>query len=210
MRRGVAIVLGLVLAAVAAPAGALAAPEDDFAAVYADWQADGRITPCHFTEAQLESAYAHAQTNPDLAYSEFPSAVEREIVRWRAGRCASVQPEPSPLRGVRIVRVSGRGGAARERVVLRNAGRRAVRLGRARIASSGGGSVRLPRGIRLAPRASLTVHVGCASGRRRPSVRRGHAYACARRALFADRGDVATLLDARGIAVSRRAFGNAR
>lgn len=208
--RTLALLACLVAACAAAPAASATTSEQDFEAVYGDWQPDRRITPCRFAQARLERALAVSHTNPDLAYSGFPEAVEAEIARWRSGRCSRLARERSPLAAVRIMRVRGRGRAARETVVLRNAGRTAVRLDGARLRSARGRQVTLPRGVRLAPRRSVTVTIGCPAGRRRAGARGARAWACSRRELLADAGDVVRLLDRSGVVVSQRGFGSRR
>jgi hypothetical protein len=195
------------LAAAAVPAGA-GTREDDYNAVYRDWQPDRRITPCRFTERQLENAREVANSNPDFAYSGFPSDIETEIARWRSGRCEKLRREASPLYGLRITGVRGRGGASRESVMIRNTADRTLRLDRSTLRNRRGVKVALPRGIKVRAGRSVTVSLGCAGGR--PRVRGGRVLACSGKALFADAGDVAKLADRRGVVVSQRGFGRYR
>lgn len=209
MRRGL-VTAGLFVLALA-PA-ALAGPNEDYAAVRADWQRDGTITACRFSERQLENARRIAASNPDDQYTDLPAQIDRELARIRAGRCEGRPPdavrERSPLAALRITRTSPRGGAARESVRIRNRGRSIVDLTGATIRNRRGARARLPRGLKLRRGATLTVRIGCLRGRR--TARGRVAYACRRRALFADRGDVARLADRRGFVVSQRGFGRFR
>jgi len=209
---GRTLVLAALLSLVAAVA-ATAAPVDDYQAVYADWR-DGGITPCRFSEGELTNARAVASENPDDAYSGFPDDVDTELVRRRSGACAGRTPDSardsSRLRAIRIVSVRGRGRASRERVVLKNTSRRTVDIGRATLRSSSRAKARLPRSVELRAGRSVTVAVGCARGKRRATVTRSAVYLCSRRALFADRGDFARLVDPTGIAVSQRGYGTRR
>lgn len=209
-----ALVCALACASLLGAPAAFAGQADDFEMVRADWQRDGTITPCRFSEEELRNAKAVAEGNPDLAYTSFPSEVDRELTRRGSRACAGRTPDSvrrtSPLARVRIVAVSGRGRASRESLRITNGGRRTVSLGGASLRNRSGGLVRLPRGLRLRAGRTLTVRIGCAPGQRRPSFRGSRAFACSRRALFADSGDVARLVDRRRVAVSQRGFGRFR
>jgi len=78
----------LVAALVALPAIAPAAPIDDYNVVRADWAADTLITPCKFTLSQLLNAQGIATTAD--RYTDFPTKLDAEIARQRAGVCKSV------------------------------------------------------------------------------------------------------------------------
>jgi hypothetical protein len=212
---GRAILAGIVtvMACGALAAPAAADPAQDYQGIRADWTADGVITPCRWSEQQLENARFVSAFVPQDQYTEFPAAIDREIARWRAGRCSGQVPDgrraSSALASVTIVRVSGRGKAARELVRIRNRGNRTVSLAGATLRNRRGHRVRLPR-IVLRRGQTATVRLGCRRGKRR--VVRTRAWLCYRRAggLFADRGDVARLADRRGIVVSQRGFGSQR
>ena len=65
---------------------ALANPQSDFNAVYGDWKADHVVTPCAWTQVQLQNAYNVATQSPDFQYStDFTDNVHREIQRWKSG-----------------------------------------------------------------------------------------------------------------------------
>ena len=199
------------------PAGAQAAPADDFSAVAADYRGDGDVTDCRFTRAQLVNAAAFAASVPDLdSYAPgFRGEVGREIARHDAGGCKGVTSPGSsdrarsPLRRVRIVRIRPRGRLA-ESVTIRNSGPRAVDLARATLRDRRGNRLRIPRGTRLRAGRSLRVVTGCARGRRR-AVRRGPTlHACRRSQLWDDRGDVVKVVDTRGRVVAQRGYGTQR
>jgi hypothetical protein len=68
--------------------GASAASGDgvgDYMAIRGDWQPDHVITACRFTVEQLESA--RSQLSGEDNYSDFPGAINAEIVRQRTGGC---------------------------------------------------------------------------------------------------------------------------
>src|SRR5688572_19207469 len=95
---------------------ALAAPADDYAAIHNDWQQDGRITPCYWTQTQLQNAREIANDNPDDSYNGFPERVDEEITRWRSGGCTA-RPR---IVGVRV---------KQESVLITNRGATPAKLG---------------------------------------------------------------------------------
>jgi hypothetical protein len=194
----------------AAPAGA--SPQSDFNAVYGDWKPDLVITPCRWTQGQLQNAYNVANSNPDFQYeTRFSDDVQAEISRWRKSGCAGVAPfserSASPLFGARIVTVSGKGAAAREVVQLRNVGTTTLSFRNASLRNLKGSKAVFPGGFRLGKGRTAVVVVGCAKGKRGPSFTARTVWLCRRSQLFGDRGDVARLADAKGVVVTQRGFG---
>jgi hypothetical protein len=191
---------------------AVAGPTEDYQAVRADWQRDGNITPCRFSEEQLTNARAIADTNPDDQYTAFPAEIDRELARVRSGACRGRTPDSerdaSPLAGLRIVGVGSRGDQAREFVRIRNTSRRSISLNGATVRNRRGSRARLPRGARVRRGQTVTIRIGCFRGRR--TVRGRTVYACRRSALLTDSGDVARLADRDGLVVSQRGFGRYR
>lgn len=210
-------IAGVALAAVPAPAGS-AAPADDYRAVFDDWRGDQDVTACRFSRTRLANArdVARSVGDPDSYAPGFREEVERELARHAKGGCRGVAPEPpesqrarSPLRRVRIVRVLARGGSG-ESVTIRNSGSRRVSLAQASLRDLRGARLQLPRGTMLHGRRSLRVVTGCARGASRP-VRRGPSlFACRRRGLWDDRGDVVKLVDPSGIVVAQSGYGTLR
>jgi Lamin Tail Domain len=123
---------------------AAADPADDYRAVHEDWEQDARITPCRWTQAQLENARAIADDNPDDTYNGFPDRVDEEIARRQSGGC-----DPR----ARIVGVR----AKRERVRLANRGTRPVRVGGMRLRDRQRNTVRLRRGLTIASGDAIVV-----------------------------------------------------
>ena len=156
---------------------ALADPAEDYAAVHHDWEKDGQITPCYWTQAQLENAREIANDNPDDTYNGFPERVDEEIARWRNGGCA---PRP------KIVGVK----AKRERVLIRNVGATPARVGGLRLRDRQRNTIRLPRGLRIAPGGTIAVR--------------------SRRPIWDDRGDIARLVAKDGTVVSQYGYGRFR
>lgn len=135
------LVLALFLAL--APS-AFADPAADYTAVHRDWEKDGEIKRCHWTQAQLENARAIADENPDDTYNGFPEKVDVEIARWRDGGC---RPRPR-ITGVR---------AGRERVLIANRGGTPAKVGGMRLRDRQGNAIRLRRGLRIAPGQTIVV-----------------------------------------------------
>lgn len=195
--------------------GASATPQEDFDAVYDDWQADHVVTQCRWTQEQLQNAYDAATGNPDFQYeTKFPDAVQTEINRWKAGGCAGVKPtavtKRSPLTGAKITSVRGMGKVGRELVKIRNGSARTLAFRKARLGNSKKGRAVFPAKFRLAKGKTATVRLSCQKGKRRASFKRTTVWLCRRRELFRDRGDLARLVDAKGVIVSQRGFGSLR
>lgn len=208
-------VVALVLTAFAVAWPAAASPQSDFDAVYGDWKKDLVITPCAWSQAQLQTAYDVAQSNPDFQYeTRFSDDTQAEIKRWKSGGCAGVQPlsvrKKSPLYGVRIVSVHGRGGAAKETVTIRNRRGKRVSFRKASLTNLKGGGFYFPPRFKLAKGRTAVVHVGCAKGKRRATFTKRAVWFCSRKAIFRDRGDLARLADSKLLVVSQRGFGTER
>lgn len=206
------LTLALVLAGALAVAPASADPQSDFNHVYGDWKGDGVITQCLWSQAELQNAYDVATGNPDFQYdTRFTDAVQVEIKRWKGGGCSAVLGtvrRASPLTGAKIASVRGRGGPARELVTIRNTTGKALAFRKASLRNSKRGRAAFPSGFRLAKGKTATVHVGCAAGRRRPSYVKTTVWLCHKKALFADKGDLARLADPKGVVVSQRGYGS--
>ena len=156
---------------------AFAAPADDYAAVHNDWEQDGQITPCRWSQGQLENARAIANDNPDDSYNGFPERVDEEIARWRSGGC-----DPR----ARIVGVR----AKRERVLITNTGGTAAKVGGMRLRDRQRNTIRLRRGLRIAPGQTIVVRSA--------------------RPIWDDRGDIARLVARDGTVVSQYGYGRFR
>jgi hypothetical protein len=212
--RGLVLTLALALAGVCVLAGvsADASPQSDFDAVYGDWRGDRAVTPCRWTQAKLESAYKVATGNPDFQYeTAFQDNVRAEINRWRSGGCAGVAPlsqrRRSPLYGVRVMKLSGSGTAAKEFARVANRTKKTVAFRKASLRNLTGGKSLFPATFKLKAGKVALVRVGCAPGRRHASFAGTRVWLCRRSQLLRDRGDVARLADAKGVVVSQRGFG---
>jgi hypothetical protein len=113
----------------------------------------------------------------------------------------------SPLNGVRVMKVAGRGNAAKEYVRITNRAKKAVALRKATLRNLGGARALFPAKFKLKPGATAVVRVGCAPGKRSASYSGTQVWLCRRAQLFGDRGDVARLADAKGVVVSQLGYG---
>lgn len=186
-------------------------PTDDYTRVRVDWQEDGTITPCRFSEAELQNARKVAQSSPDFSYTGLVDAIDVEIERWRRGGCSGLVPEStrakSQLDGLRITAVKPK----QEQVVIFNRSRRTISLTGARLQNRRGNRrIAFKRGTRIRARKHLIVHSACLKGRRRAAVKGARYYACSRTPLWRDRGDVARLADRKRVVVSQLGYGTQR
>src|SRR5881392_579613 len=79
-------IAALVFLACVCAAPAAATPQSDFNAVYGDWKKDQVITPCAWSQAQLQNAYDVARSNPDFQYETgFVDDTQAEMNRWKTG-----------------------------------------------------------------------------------------------------------------------------
>jgi hypothetical protein len=209
---GRALTLAVLAACLFVGASAHASPQSDFDGVYGDWKADHVVTPCRWTQAQLENAYKVATGSPDFQYATgFQDNVRAEINRWKSGGCAGVAPYSkrrlSPLNGVRVMKVAGRAKAANEYVRIANRTKKTVAFRRATLRNLSGTKALFPAGLKLKPGKTAVVRVGCAPGKRHPSFSGTRVWLCRQAQLFGDSGDVARLADSKGVVVSQRGYG---
>jgi hypothetical protein len=192
-----AAVLG---AAVLAPGIAGGSPAADLGSVTRDYTRDQRITPCRFTQGQLEGA--RSKIGQDIASyaAGIDVAIAREIKRWKDRGCARKRRAV-----VRIVAVSAAGGAREESVTIKNVGSKAVSLRGYALRDDADHTLRFGA-TKLAKGRKLRVVTGCRSGHR-GAVRRGSRYyACRATAFWDDAGDVVQLLGPGGGLLSQKRY----
>jgi hypothetical protein len=192
---------------------AVATPADDARAVYNDWRPDGQITPCRFTRAQLVNARNITPVDYDSYAPGFRDQMNREIARYDSGGCKGVSPDAparkrSAIRKLRISKARPKGGL-RESVTIRNSSSGGVSLKGVTLRDRSGHRVKLGSG-RLGGRRSLRVFTGCAKGRRKAYRSGSTLYACLRRQVWDDKGDVVKIVDRRGVTVAQRGYGSRR
>jgi hypothetical protein len=203
--RWIAISTALLAAVVVAP-GAGASPAADFNAIVKDFTSDQKMTPCLFTQAQLESA--RAQLGPDAnAYAPgLGVAIGREIKRWKDGDCSVKRVSAARGADVRIVKVKAKGGARSESVTLRNYGAKTVSLKGFVLRDAGDHTIKFIK-TTIKPKRSVVVVTGCRKGTKK-AVRKGSRYyACRSKEFWDDAGDVVELVNAKGGLLSMKAYG---
>ncbi len=94
-------------------------------------------------------------------------------------------------------------------MTVKNLGRRTAKLRGITLRDRGGARVRLGR-ARLGPRKSLRVFTGCAKGKRRFIRLKSRVFACRKRTVWNDRGDVVRLVASGGTLLSRVGYGRFR
>ena len=195
----VALAVGVVVAP-----GAGASPASDFAAVIKDYTSDQKLTPCLFSQAQLESA--RAQLGPDAnAYAPgLSAAIGREIQRWKdgdaLGRAAAKGAD------IRIVKISAKGGARKESVTLRNYGSKAVSLKGFVLRDAGDHLIKFKK-TTLKAKRSLVVVTGCRKGSKKALRKGTRYYACRSKEFWDDAGDIVQLVNAKGGLLSQKSYG---
>ena len=211
-------VAAMAAAALLPTASSPAAPADDAREVFADWRPDGTITACRFTRDQLANTLT-ALGGVDLDYYApgFRQEVSREIARHDSGACRGIVPDTpaaaaararSALKRLRIASIRPKGGL-KECVTIRNPGSSGVGLGGATLRDRSGQRLTLGRG-RLGAGGSLRVYTGCAKGRKKASRRGSRLYACRKKRVWNDGGDVVKIVDGRGVAVAQQGYGRFR
>lgn len=188
-------------AAALVPAAASASPAADLAAVTKDYTRDGRITPCRFTQSQLEGA--RTKIGEDIASyaAGIDVAIAREIKRWKDRGCAGKRRAVR----LRIIAVSSSGGANVEYVTIKNVGSKTVNLHNYALRDGDDHTLKL-RATKLKKGAKLRVVTGCHSGRN-GAVRRGSRYyACRKTQFWDDAGDVVELLAPGGGLLSQKRY----
>jgi hypothetical protein len=185
-------------AAVLAPSAA-ATPAADLTAMTRDYARDQKITPCRFTQGQLEAA--RGQISEDIgAYAKgLPVAMAREIKRWKDHGCRGRGGE------LRIVAVQAAGGADAESVTIKNVGSKTVDLRGYALRDGDDHTLKLGA-TTLKKGRKLSVVTGCHRGHR-GAVRRGSRYyACRSTAFWDDTGDLVELLGPGGGLLSQKRY----
>jgi hypothetical protein len=198
--------LGALLVGAVVVPGVGASPASDFNAVIKDFTSDQKITPCLFTQAQLESA--RSQLGADVnAYSPgLSAAISREIQRWKDGGCTAKRVVAAQGADVRIVKVKAKGPARTESVTLRNYSRKTVNLRGYVLRDAGDHAIKFKK-TTLKAKRSLVVVTGCRKGSKK-AVRKGtRYYACRTKEVWDDAGDVVQLVSPKGGLLSQKSYG---
>jgi hypothetical protein len=196
----------LAIAAVAAGAvlapSAAGSPAADLASVAQDYARHGKITPCRFTQGQLESARGQIVGDVETYGRDIRPAIVREIKRWKDGGCKRKAAGAGKLK---IVSVKAGGGPDEESVTIKNVGRKAVNLRGYALRDADDHTLKF-RSTKLKAGAKLRVVSGCHSGHR-SAVRRGSRYyACRTSEVWNDTADTVELLAPGGGLLAQRAY----
>lgn len=178
----------------------------DFQTVYQDWRADHNVTNCRYTRAQLVTVRRQAGQAPDIdAYAPgFRDELTREIKRWDNGGCGA--RARSAIAGLRIKTIKPRG---KESVVIKNTGKKTAKLRGATLRDRSGHRIKFPRSTKVKKGRSIRVFTKCRKGVKghKPIKRGRRIYACRRKPIWNNRGDVVRLVDRHGVLISRRGYG---
>lgn len=197
----VALAVGVVVAP-----GAGASPASDFAAIVMDFRGDQKITPCLFSQAQLESA--RTQVGPDAnAYAPgLSAAIGREIQRWKDGGCTAKRVATAKGADVRIVKVKAKGAARTESVTLRNYSSKSVNLKGYVLRDAADHNIKFKK-TTLKAKRSVVVVTGCRKGSKKALRKGTRYYACRSTEFWDDAGDVVQLVNAKGGLLSQKTYG---
>jgi hypothetical protein len=193
------------------PSGGSGDPEGDFQRVFRDWEPDGVVTPCAFTRRQLQSALnVAAQVGDFDAYAPgFRDAVRKEIQRIDAGGCPGLSKQSKLT--IRRIKGKVRKGRSKKRefVTVRNVGTAGAALRGLSLRDKRGNRIKLPR-FTLKPKRSLRVATRCFGGRKKATRRGNRFFACRKRQIWNDRGDVVKIVNRAGLVLAQRGFGRFR
>ena len=191
------------VAALLAPSAA-ASPAGDLQSVLRDYSRDEKLTPCRFTQGQLESARSQISEDIETYAKGVRGAIVREVKRWKNGGCKGRGAAASKLR---IVRIDAAGGPRKESVTIRNVGRKAISLRGFALRDAADHTLKL-RSTKLRAGRKLTVITGCRKGHRRPVRRGSRYYACRQAEVWDDAGDVVELLGRGGGLLAQKRYGS--
>jgi hypothetical protein len=198
--------LAALLVGVVVVPGVGASPAADFNAIIKDFTSDQKITPCLFTQAQLESARAQLGVDANAYSPGLSTAIGSEIKRWKDGGCTAKRIATALGGDVRIVKVTSKGGVRKESVTLRNYGSKIVSLKGYILRDAGDHQIKF-RKTTIKPKRSVVVVTGCRKGTK-TAVRKGtRYYACRSKEFWDDAGDVVELVNAKGGLLSRKTYG---
>lgn len=202
MRTRLQLALATVLAAAVLAPGAAGSPAADLAAVIRDYSRDQRITPCRFTQGQLEAARSQIGNDVKTYARGLDVAIAREIKRWKDRGCAGRRGGPR----LRIVAVQPGGGAGTESVTIKNLGSKTVNLRGYALRDGTDHTLKFRRTTKLAKGRKLRVITGCRRGHK-SAVRRGSQYyACRKKPVWDDAGGVVELLGPGGGLLSTKRY----
>ncbi|CAN5183410.1 hypothetical protein BH20ACT16_BH20ACT16_06080 [soil metagenome] len=194
MKTKLAVIAIAIAIAAVLTSSAAASPAGDLKSVLQDYSRDEKVTPCRFTQGQLESARSQISEDIETYAKGVRAAIVRETKRWKDGGCKGKGAAASKLR---IVTVKAKGGARDEYVTIRNTGKKAVSLKGFALRDAADHTLKF-RSTKLKAGAKLKVITGCRKGHK-SAVRRGWSYyVCRKNEVWDDAGDTVELLGVGG------------
>jgi hypothetical protein len=198
-------VAALLLVVVVAP-GAGASPAADFNSIVKDYTRDQKVTPCLFTQAQLEGARSQLGVDANAYSPGLSAAIGREIKRWKDGGCTAKKVAAAAGPKLRIVSVQPKGGARAESVTIRNLSGKTVNLRGFALRDAGDHTLKF-RSTKLKRGARLHAVTGCRKGSKKAERHGTRYYFCRSKQVWDDAGDTVELLGRGGGLLSRRTYG---
>lgn len=194
-------IAAVLITALLAPSAA-ASPAGDLKSVLRDYARDEKITPCRFTQGQLESSRTQISEDVEIYAKGIRRALAREIKRWKDGACKGKGARATKLR---IVAIKATGGPGQESVTIKNTGRKSINL-RGFALRDGADHTLKFRSTKLNAGRKLRVVTGCRKGHK-GAVRRGSRYyACRTNEVWDDAGDIVELLGRGGGLVAKKTY----
>lgn len=190
-----------VAAAVLAPS-AIGSPQGDLDSILRDYSRHDKITPCRFTQGQLESARALISDDLETYAAGIRPAIARAVKRWKDGGCKGRGASANRLR---IVAIKASGGPGKESVTIKNTGRKTVNLRGYALRDATDHVVKL-RSSKLKAGRKLTVITGCRAGHRKAVQRSTRYYACRKTEVWDDAGDIVELLGVGGGLLAQKTY----
>lgn len=187
-------------AAMLAPSAAGGSAAADLAAMTRDYTRDQRITPCRFTQHQLEGARRQIAEDIAAYAAGLDAAIAREIKRWKARGCAGRRAVR-----LRIVAVAPKGDARAEYVTIKNIGSKSVNLRGYALRDGADHTLRFGA-TKLGKGRTLRVITGCRSAYKSALRRGSRYYACRTTPFWDDTGDVVELLGPGGGLLSQKRY----
>ncbi len=198
--------LGALLVGVVVAPGVFASPQSDFNAVIKDFLADQKVTPCLFTQAQLESARAQLGADANAYSPGLSAAIGQEIKRWKDGGCTAKRVVAAQGADVRIVKVKSKGAARTESVTLRNYSKKNVNLRGYVLRDAADHAIKFKK-TTLKSKRSLVVVTGCRKGSKKALRKGTRYYGCRSKEFWDDAGDIVQLVSPKGGVLSQKAYG---
>jgi len=198
--------LGALLVGAVVVPGVGASPQSDFNAVIKDYTSDRNVTPCLFSQAQLESARSQLGVDANAYSPGLGAAISREIKRFKDGGCTAKRVAAARGGDVRIVKIKSKGAARSETVTLRNYSKKTVNLRGYVLRDAADHAIKFKK-TTLKSKRSLVVVTGCRKGTKK-AVRKGtRYYACRSTEFWDDAGDIVELVSPKGGLLSRKSYG---